>query len=71
MEEKKFENIAKIYTINDCKNFDDIEEAIEDIVDQYKIMQSRINDYEVTHKSMIQAIEWFLNPVKSEGRKDD
>ena len=61
----------KLYTINDCKNFDDIKEAIEDIISQYDIMQSRINDYEVTHKSMIEAIEWFLNPVKSEGRKDD
>ena len=61
----------KLYTINDCKNFDDIKDAIEDIISQYDIMQSRINDYEVTHKSMIQAIEWFLNPIKSEGRKDD
>jgi hypothetical protein len=61
----------KLYTINDCKNFDDIKEAIEDIIDQYEIMQSRINDYEVTHKSMIEAIEWFLNPVESKGRKDD
>lgn len=61
----------RLYTINDCENFDDIKEAIEDIIDQYDIMQSRINDYEVTHKSMIEAIEWFLNPVKSEGRQDD
>ncbi len=65
MEEKK------LYTINDCKNFDDIKEAINDIVDQYEIMESRINDYEITRTSMIQAIEWFLNPIKSEGRKDD
>lgn len=60
-----------LYTINDCKNFNDIKEAIDDIVNQYEIMHSRINDYEITRKSMIQAIEWFLNPVKSEGRKDD
>jgi hypothetical protein len=61
----------KLYTINDCNSFDDIKETIEDIIDQYEIMQSRINDYEITRKSMTQAIEWFLNPVKSEGRKDD
>jgi hypothetical protein len=61
----------KLHTINDCKNFDDIKKAIKDIIGQYNIMQARINYYEVTHKSMIQAIEWFLNPIKSEGRKDD
>jgi len=61
----------KLYTINDCKNFDDIKEAIEDIISQYGIMQDRVDNYELTHTSMIEAIEWFLNPVKSEGRKDD
>jgi len=61
----------KLNTIKDCKNFDDIKKGLEDIIAQYDIMQARINDYEVTHKSMIEAIEWFLNPVKSEGRKDD
>jgi len=65
MEEKK------LHTINDCKNFDDIKEAIEDILDQYEIMQSRVKDYEHTYKSMIQALKWFLDPVKSEGRQDD
>lgn len=61
----------KFDTINNCNSFDDIREAIDYIIDQYEVMESRIKDAEITRKSMIQEIEWFLNPVKSEGRKDD
>lgn len=61
----------KIQTIEDCKTLDDIRKGIDSIIDQHDIMQARVKDYELTCSSMIQKIEWFLDPVKSEGRKDD
>jgi hypothetical protein len=45
MEEKK------LYTINDCKNFDDIKEAIEDIIDQYELCNIELISMKIlTHR---------------------
>lgn len=61
----------KIKTIKDCKTLADVRKGIESIIDQHDIMQARVRDYEVTCGSLIQAIKWFVDPVESEGRKDE
>jgi hypothetical protein len=66
MTEKK-----RIQTIKDCETFTDMKEGIENIINQYVIMQSRVNNDRLTYLSCIEALKWFLDPVESKGRKDD
>lgn len=66
MTEKK-----RIQTIKDCETLGDMKEGIENIMSQYSTMQSRVNNYEVTYISFVEALTWFLDPVESKGRKDD
>lgn len=61
----------KIQTIKDCKTPADVKKGIESIIDQHDIMQARVNDYQLTYESMIESLRWFLDPVKSEGRKGE
>ena len=61
----------KIQTIEDCKTPADVKEGIESIIDQHNTMQARVNDYKLTYSSMIESLRWFLDPVKSEGRKNE
>lgn len=63
--------MKKIQTIKDCKTLADIRKGIDSIMDQHDIMQARVNDYKLTCSSMIESLKWFLDPVKSEGRKGD
>jgi hypothetical protein len=62
-------NKKTIQSIQDCKTFDDVKQGIKDIINQSSDMQKRVNDYEITYNSFIQSLEWFVNPIKSEGRK--
>tara|TARA_S200002703_G_scaffold148154_1_gene144558 strand:- start:603 stop:809 length:207 start_codon:yes stop_codon:yes gene_type:complete len=61
----------KIQTIEDCKTLADVREGIESIIDQHDIMQARVEDYMLTYNSMTEALKWFLDPLESEGRKND
>jgi len=61
----------KIQTIEDCKTLDDIRKGIDSIMDQHDIMQARVKDEKLTCSSMIESLMWFLDPVESEGRKDN
>jgi len=61
----------KIQTIEDCKTPADVKQGIESIINQHKTMQARVEDYMLTHESLIESLKWFLDPVKSEGRKEN
>ena len=58
-------------TIKNCKDLEEIQYELDKIISQHSGMLTKVEDYELTVGSLIEAINWFIDPVKSEGRKDD
>ena len=56
-------------TIKNCKDLEEIKYEFDKIISQHSIMLARVKDYELTVGSIIEEINWFIDPVKNEGKE--
>jgi hypothetical protein len=59
-------NKKRIQTVKDCKNIKEIKDAILEVIYQHEIMANRTKSKELAYESLVQSVDWFLNPEKKQ-----
>ena len=57
--------------IETCTNYAEIKKCIEALIDNYERMDELTKDFPATKDSLKFALEWFIKPEKSKGRKEN
>ena len=59
-------NKKRTETVKDCKNVEEVKDAILQIIYDHEIMADRTDSKELAYESLVPSIEWFLDPENPE-----